>query len=149
LETLIADPNPLVEIEAMTQISRDWDDRAQDQLLGLTISDCPEVRQASIQLLIAHPASLVGQKLEGMVRSQNPWRRAAAVSILAGTRKTAALDQLSPFLADPSVLVRFTCATTLLDPDNGGKAMVIASMRKDPCEWLRNVVAGELAQGSR
>ena len=149
LATLIADPNPLVEIEAMSQISGEWDDRAQDQLLGLTISDCPEVRQVSIQLLIAHPASLVGQKLEGMVRNQNPWTRAAAVSVLAGTRKTAALDQLSPLLADPSVLVRFTCATNLLDPDNGGKAIVIASMRKDPCEWLRNVVAGELAQGSR
>jgi HEAT repeat protein len=91
-------------------------------------------------LLAAHPEALPSQKLVEAMKDPDPWKRAAAAAILAGTLPPEALKQLSATLTDPSVYVRLTAATALLHEKTVGRGMVESAIHNDRSEWLRNAI---------
>ena len=140
---LLTDPNPMVTMAAISEASEHWDGSFTDPLLALTTFDAPDLREAAIKLLTAHPTSPLDQRLAEMEHSENPWHRAAAASIIV-TTQPASTKQLAALLGDTAILVRFETAMTLIERTDASRQIVIDAMRNEPSEWLRNQIAARL-----
>jgi HEAT repeat protein len=146
LVDLLSDPNPFLQTAAMDQLHAGLGDEVAEKLLAMSISDTPDVRDAAIALLAAHPEAIASQKLLEAMKDQDPWKRAAAAAILAGTLPPEALKQLSGTLTDPCVYVRLSAATALVHEKTVGRGMVESVIRSERSEWLRNAIQDLLKQ---
>jgi tetratricopeptide (TPR) repeat protein len=145
VETLLADENPMVVAAAIQNISTTWNDRYANEFLKLTSADCPDIRDAAVQCLAAHPAAIAGA-LSAMLTSNDPWQRAAAVQLSAKIRSKETSTGLVPFLKDPAAVVRFDCATALIASGDTGRSAVAAAIKNEPNPAMKELISTELTQ---
>jgi tetratricopeptide (TPR) repeat protein len=148
-ESALSSPNFMTVTAAISNLSTNGKGQEAEALLRLTASDCPDVRDASTQCLSAHPDWCAGPRLAGMLKSADPWARAAAVSLWASTRHATAVHDLTPLLTDPALLVRYQTAIALLDQAPDGKPLVLQTMAHESSPWLRSVIAQAVSQRTR
>ena len=145
-QDLLADPNPLVILAALSWISQNWNDSMIEPLLSLTRHDDVAVRYSISQILVPKVGRKLDEKLKELLNDADLRVRGVAIYMVAELWKDKSFPTMQKQLREEAQLLRYDAYSALVMYGGAdGRKIVQQTLRSEKDPELRKVVEMMLA----